>query len=227
MDYVACYERLIDRARNRVLIGYSERHHVKPRCMGGDNSPENKVRLTPEEHFVAHKLLVKMNPGNFKLVWAAVAMTNATKNNPRPNNRLYGWLRRELARRLSKAHKGRKVSDETRAKQSAARKGRKFGPRSAEVRAKIAVGNKGKPKSKAHCEALAAAKLGKKRGPHSAEWKANQLAGILRAAAEGKFSYERSEEYKRLQSEKMKLVWEKRAAGELPMPANTMLPEQN
>ena len=75
MNYSAHYNRLIERARSRVLDGYSERHHVIPRCMGGGNDPSNLVRLTPEEHFVAHQLLVKMNPHNRRLDRAAFLMS--------------------------------------------------------------------------------------------------------------------------------------------------------
>jgi hypothetical protein len=60
LNYRAHYDRLIDRARNRASPACRERHHVIPKCMGGDNSPANIVALTPEEHYVAHQLLVKM-----------------------------------------------------------------------------------------------------------------------------------------------------------------------
>lgn len=46
MNYAAHYERLIERAKNRVLEGYRERHHILPRCMGGTNAPDNLVDLT-------------------------------------------------------------------------------------------------------------------------------------------------------------------------------------
>lgn len=62
MNYVAQYLKLIERARNRILDGYKERHRVKPRCLGGDDVQENLVYLTPEEHYVAHQLLVKIYP---------------------------------------------------------------------------------------------------------------------------------------------------------------------
>ena len=35
MNYAAHYERLVKRARSRSLVGYRERHHVVPKCMGG------------------------------------------------------------------------------------------------------------------------------------------------------------------------------------------------
>jgi len=34
--------------------------------MNGNNRKENIVRLSPEEHYVVHQLLVKMHPGNYK-----------------------------------------------------------------------------------------------------------------------------------------------------------------
>ena len=82
MNYTTHYQRLIARARIRALTGYRERHHVIPRCMGGDDSPTNLVGLTPEEHYVAHQLLVKMYPWSKKLLSAVVLM--AQRYSPKP-----------------------------------------------------------------------------------------------------------------------------------------------
>jgi hypothetical protein len=101
MDYKQIYDRLIDRGRNRVLESYSERHHVVPKCMGGSDDPDNLVKLTPEEHYLAHQLLVKIHPGNYALVRAATMMVP-----DRPSNKLYGWLRRKLAEAQSIAQSG-------------------------------------------------------------------------------------------------------------------------
>lgn len=100
MDYSAAYTRLIERARMRSLTCYSEQHHIKPRCLGGNDEPENLVRLTPEEHFVAHQLLVQMYPGESSLATAAYMMTVASSGHVR-NNKLYGWLRRKHAQNIS------------------------------------------------------------------------------------------------------------------------------
>ena len=35
MNYQRIHDAIIDRARNRTLQGYREKHHVIPRCMGG------------------------------------------------------------------------------------------------------------------------------------------------------------------------------------------------
>jgi len=48
MDYYKIYRCLIDRAQNRDIEGYYETHHIIPRCLGGDDSKNNLVKLTPE-----------------------------------------------------------------------------------------------------------------------------------------------------------------------------------
>jgi len=97
MDYKRHYDLLIERARTRQLTGYVERHHTVPRCMGGTDDKSNLVELTPEEHYVAHQLLVKMYPDNDSLVYAANKMTVSSKTVKR-NNKRYGWLKRRYQR---------------------------------------------------------------------------------------------------------------------------------
>ena len=94
MNYQKHYNLLIERAKNRNLEGYKERHHIVPCCMGGTDERDNLVELTAEEHFVAHQLLVKMYPDHDGLKWAAVLMTGHS-NGKRANNKLYGWLKRQ------------------------------------------------------------------------------------------------------------------------------------
>lgn len=94
MDYKKHYDLLIERAKARQLIGYVERHHIVPRCMGGSNSKSNLVKLTAEEHYVAHQLLVKMYPENDSLAYAVYKMTITSKVMKR-NNKSYGWVKRK------------------------------------------------------------------------------------------------------------------------------------
>ena len=101
MNYNLIYTTLIERGRTRVLESYKERHHIIPRCMGGSDEPENLVDLTPEEHYLAHQLLVKIHPNNYKLVKAASMMIPS-----RPNNKMYGWLRRKLSEAKSQEQSG-------------------------------------------------------------------------------------------------------------------------
>ena len=111
MDYKRIYEQLIERARNRVPDGYVERHHVKPVCMGGSDSKENLVDLYPEEHFVAHALLLKIykeTKYRYALATAVNNMCFGSKKHKRISRRLYGWLKRELSLALSYANSGKK-----------------------------------------------------------------------------------------------------------------------
>jgi len=105
MNYKLHYDRIIDRAKVRNMNSYSERHHIIPKCMGGTNDKSNLVKLTPEEHFVAHQLLIKIYPSSPGLIKAAHMMTVNSKNHKR-NNKLYGWLKRELAKVTSKSQTG-------------------------------------------------------------------------------------------------------------------------
>ena len=95
MDYTKHYNKLVDRARNRHLDYFTESHHIMPRCMGGNDLKCNLVDLTPEEHYVAHQLLVKMHPNNGALVKAATMMIPN-----RPSNKMYGWLKRKLSNEM-------------------------------------------------------------------------------------------------------------------------------
>jgi hypothetical protein len=58
--------------------------------MGGSDSSTNIVYLTPEEHYTAHQLLVKIYPNEDKLVYAALMMCIGHSR----NNKKYGWLKR-------------------------------------------------------------------------------------------------------------------------------------
>lgn len=168
MNYAIHYERLIARARDRVLDGYRERHHVLPRCMGGGNELINLVELTAEEHYVAHQLLVKIYPESKTLVHAAVMMSGRCSG-----NKAYGWLRRrnadasrnipkspEHCAKLSRAHLGMRASPETRAKMSLASKGKAKTP---EHCVRVAAGLRGKKKSLEHVKQMSLSRLGKKR----------------------------------------------------------------
>ena len=155
MNYALLYLSLIDRARSRSLSGYRERHHVKPRCLGGSDESENIVELTAREHFVAHQLLVRIFPGEPKLVYAARMMC-ADRHGRRSGNREYEWLRRRFSAALSIAKRGNayklgtKHSDETRRKISEANKGNQSclgRVHSKETKAKIAAAHAGKPKT--------------------------------------------------------------------------------
>lgn len=95
MDYGKIYARLIDRARTRILDDcFYEKHHIIPLCLDGPDVDDNIVNLTPEEHYIAHLLLVKIHSNDRKLIYAAKMMTVGSPQHNRKNNKLYGWLKR-------------------------------------------------------------------------------------------------------------------------------------
>ena len=63
MNYDSIYDSLMDRAKNRLIEGYSESHHIQPKCIFPElaHDPNNLVNLTASEHYLAHQLLIKMN----------------------------------------------------------------------------------------------------------------------------------------------------------------------
>jgi hypothetical protein len=89
MDYLATYNRLIEKARSenrkRSKVVYYEGHHIIPRCMGGkgktkDINHPNIVLLTAKEHYIAHRLLCQIYPDNEKLRFALWCMINGLHN---------------------------------------------------------------------------------------------------------------------------------------------------
>lgn len=62
MNYLKIYADLIDRAMDRIVEGYTETHHILPRCLSGPDTQDNLVRLTAKEHYLAHLLLHKAYP---------------------------------------------------------------------------------------------------------------------------------------------------------------------
>lgn len=60
MDYIKIYNNLINKAKERNNLDIFEIHHIIPKCIGGNDNKQNLVKLTPKEHFIAHKLLCKI-----------------------------------------------------------------------------------------------------------------------------------------------------------------------
>lgn len=164
MDYGQIYYDLIERALRRTLTQdiYIEKHHIWPKCLGGLDEKGNLVKLTAEEHFLAHQLLVKMFPNNKGLVFACHAMC-MDKNGNRVNNKMYGWLKRKCSEasktrigpntgnkhsevtrlKMSNSHKGKTISKEIRLKQSQNMKGKKLSPETIAKRQATRMANGG------------------------------------------------------------------------------------
>jgi hypothetical protein len=131
--YTNCYYRIVNRAKNRELTTYTERHHIVPKSLGGDNSAENLVKLTPKEHYVCHRLLTKMTEGNnrTKMLCAAMIMMHGidVTRTYRINSTAYSFTKTQRARAMSELKKGKPGhprSPETRAKMRASKLGKKL-----------------------------------------------------------------------------------------------------
>lgn len=159
MDYKKIHDQIIERAKNRILVGYKERHHIIPKCMGGTNELNNLVDLTAREHFLIHKLLCEIYPTNDKLFYAYRMMS--IMKNSRDNIRDYyissyefALIRARHSNISSKYNKNKIVSQETKDKISASTAGKKRRPMSQKAKNKISMALKGRKLSDEHKESL-------------------------------------------------------------------------
>jgi hypothetical protein len=97
--YTNWYNSIINKAKLRTIDGYTEKHHIIPSSLGGDNSKENIVSLTAREHFVCHLLLTKMTTGNarYKMNFALHMLSNVKnigEGRHVPSSRLYEYAKK-------------------------------------------------------------------------------------------------------------------------------------
>jgi hypothetical protein len=152
MNSKRIYDAIVDRRRGVAPVGYSEKHHVVPRCVGGSNDSTNVVRLTAREHFLAHRLLTRIYPNEPRLKLAArymAWMDRKKRRGYRVTGRAYELIRIEGARAHSQIRRGIPHTAEHAAAISAARKGhggpvKKGSSLTPEWRAKIGASMKGK-----------------------------------------------------------------------------------
>lgn len=142
MNYQRIYDQIIDRARDRQLGCYKEKHHVTPKCLGGSNTKSNLVELTAREHFICHWLLSRLYPEEPKLSYAFWMMSTSKRpNRYRPSSRAYEEAKQlqsilrsqqllghitsqETKEKISKSNRGKKRTEEERKKMSDAQKGK-------------------------------------------------------------------------------------------------------
>lgn len=79
--YTIWYYKIIERAKQRSCPELYESHHIIPKSLGGSNDTSNLVKLTFREHFLVHRLLVKMtcDNNNIKMSWALHRMMYSGK----------------------------------------------------------------------------------------------------------------------------------------------------
>ena len=167
--YTTWYKNITKNAKNRSISGYTEKHHIIPKSLGGSDSDSNIVKLTAREHFICHWLLTKTTTGTSrqKMIYALRVLR---ANNPHQQryetkitSRVYENIKKEYSIIQSEKVAGKNNpmygdnfyrSEEGRRNQSAEVSGGKNGSKQPEARAKIS-----------------ASKTGKKRPAFSDEWK--------------------------------------------------------
>lgn len=106
--YTKVYYSIINSAKIKSYTGYTENHHIVPKSLGGTNDKNNLVRLSAREHFICHKLLMKMVTGNarYKMIEAFSYFSNNSKRKLIFNSRQIEEIRSANAEASSKRNKG-------------------------------------------------------------------------------------------------------------------------
>lgn len=130
MDYLQIYNQITERGKTRELTGYTETHHIIPRCMDGSNEKSNLTKLTAKEHFICHMLLCEIHPNNVKLRFALWNMCNVKKSYQKRYivpSRTYERIRKEYSKNvtgINNPNYGKKRTNETKSKMSKSRIGK-------------------------------------------------------------------------------------------------------
>jgi hypothetical protein len=86
MNYEEHYVALIENygSQSKPLIGYFERHHILPKCMGGKDTYGNLIYLSARCHLLAHWLLMKASPEikGLKIAYATMCTRNGIRLTP-------------------------------------------------------------------------------------------------------------------------------------------------
>ena len=109
MNYKRVYKELISNRKKNPVDGYTEKHHIKPKSLGGSDHKRNLVALTAREHFIAHRLLAKIHGGG--MWYAANVMMHGIcrKNKIKITSHAYSQIMVGIAKTQSKKMKGKAV----------------------------------------------------------------------------------------------------------------------
>jgi hypothetical protein len=94
------YIKLINHYRTSTITTY-EKHHILPKCLGGNNDKNNLIKLPPKAHFLAHYFLCKAYPDDKKLKHAFAMMIVCNPYQSRPfTGAMYEQAKRERSNAL-------------------------------------------------------------------------------------------------------------------------------
>ena len=119
--YTTWYFNIIVKASQRSnYTGYSEKHHIVPKCLGGSNKKDNLVKLTAREHFICHLLLPRMvETAEFKkkmwyAAWCLISNCGPTNNRIfKFNAKSFATIREHHSAQVSKMRLGKKHTEDT------------------------------------------------------------------------------------------------------------------
>lgn len=155
--YLNRYLKFIDALKNQSIDGYSEKHHIIPKSMGGTDAKDNLISLTGRQHYIAHWMLWKALGG---IAGRSFFMMSNFGKYGKVNSKTYGLARADYSEqvkiqmavrpnkpaftpehreKLRQAKLGRKLSAEHRANVGKARLGCKL---STEHKMKISMTKK-------------------------------------------------------------------------------------
>ena len=183
------YFKFIEDCKLQTPIGYSEAHHILPRCLKGTNKSNNLVRLSYTDHILVHLYLARAVKIS-KLYMALKLMTQCDKPfklsekeikeiNIKIRNIAHS---EETKQKMSKIHKGKnnsmygkKHTQEAKQKLSKKHIGKNnymYGKKhTEESKQKMSKAKKGKKLSKSHILKMSEVRKGKKRKKHTQEAK--------------------------------------------------------
>lgn len=100
MNYKSIYNNLIETRSKRPtnIEEYYENHHIIPKCLGGTDDSKNLVKLTAREHFIAHHLLIKIYPTEYKLFYALLCMIRDPHSKRKYNSRIYETAKKQFSK---------------------------------------------------------------------------------------------------------------------------------
>ena len=110
--YTNWYYKIVDRAKDRLIDGYVEKHHIIPKSLGGTDDKSNLVILTAREHYLCHLLLTKMTSGLHKrsmchAAWNIINQKRSYQHRYKVSARMYELIKRNNATALSESNIGK------------------------------------------------------------------------------------------------------------------------
>lgn len=144
--YEKIYNAIINRALNESRdIGKYEKHHIIPLSISNDNSKNNIVKLTLREHFICHKLLVKMYSGSNKCKMLKALYMMSNTRGLMLSSRIYEECKSNLSEDVSKRMKLYYSDPKNREKSAITCSKTMLGvPKSEEQKRRISEANSGK-----------------------------------------------------------------------------------